>query len=392
MPKGKEIRTLDPATMAVLEKGQPEFDALFARIAPVFSRPEVRYRARSYLAGLLAPVQRRNAWQLAEHLGEFTPDGVQRLLNAARWEADQVRDDLRAYVVEHLGDPTAVLVLDETGFLKKGDKSVGVQRQYSGTAGRVENCQIGVFLAYASPRGRTFLDRELYLPKEWCQDKARCREAGVPDEVPFATKPQLAQRMLSRARDAGVPAAWVTGDSVYGKDRRLRIWLEERQQPFVLEIPCNEPLWAATDCGPAQVRADVLAENVPPERWERLSAGSGAKGPRLYDWARVPLFRLDWPGFEHWLLVRRSLPHPEELAYYVVFAPAGTSLSELVRVAGSRWAIEECLESAKNEVGLDQYEVRRWEAWYRYITLSLLAHAYLTVLRARALLIGEKGG
>jgi SRSO17 transposase len=392
MPKGKEIATLDAATRAVLEKGQSEFDALFARLAPGFYRPEVRQRARSYLASLLAPVQRRNAWQLAEHLGEFTPDGVQRLLNAARWDADQLRDDLRAYVVEHLGDPQAILVVDETGFLKKGNKSVGVQRQYSGTAGRVENCQIGVFLAYASPTGRTFIDRELYLPKDWCQDKERCQEAGVPEEVTFATKPQLAKRMLERAREAGVPAAWVTGDSVYGGDRRLRIWLEEQEQPFVLEVPCNEPLWAATQRGPAQVRADALAEKVAPERWERLSAGVGAKGPRLYDWARVPLFRLDWPGFEHGLLVRRSIPNPEERAYYVVFAPAGTTLAELVRVAGSRWAIEECLESAKGEVGLDQYEVRRWEAWYRYITLSLLAHAYLTVLRARALLTGEKGG
>lgn len=392
MPKGKELTALDPATRAVLETGQPEFDALFARIAPVFSRPEVRHRAHAYLAGLLAPVQRRNAWQLAEHLGELTPDGVQRLLNAARWDADQVRDDLRTYVVEHLGDPSAVLVLDETGFLKKGDKSVGVQRQYSGTAGRVENCQIGVFLAYASQNGRTFLDREIYLPREWCQDRERRREAGVPDDVAFATKPQLAQRMLSRARDAGVPAAWVTGDSVYGQDRRLRIWLEEQEQPFVLEVACTEPLWAATERGPAQVRADQLAAQGPPAQWERLSAGFGAKGPRLYDWTRVPLFRLDWPGFEHWLLVRRSSADPDELAYYVVFAPAGTTLAELVRVAGSRWAIEECLESAKNEVGLDQYEVRRWEAWYRYITLSLLAHAYLTVLRARALLTGEKGG
>jgi SRSO17 transposase len=392
MPKGKEITTLDAATVAVLETGQPEFDALFARIAPSFYRPEVRQRAHSYLSGLLAPVQRRNAWQLAEHLGELTPDGVQRLLNAARWDADQVRDDLRTYVVEHLGDPSAVLVLDETGFLKKGDKSVGVQRQYSGTAGRVENCQIGVFLAYASPKGRTFLDRELYLPKEWVHDRERCREAGVPEDVAFATKPQLARRMLERAFAAGVPAAWVTGDSVYGKDRRLRVWLEEQEQPFVLEVACNEPLWVATAHGSGQVRADQLAASVPKEQWERLSAGWGAKGPRLYDWARVPLFRLDWPGFEHWLLVRRSIADPEELAYYVGFAPAGTTLAQLVRVAGSRWAIEECLESAKNEVGLDQYEVRRWEAWYRYITLSLLAHAYLTVLRARALLTEEKGG
>jgi SRSO17 transposase len=392
MPKGKDVITLDAATVAVLEQGQPEFEALFARIAPAFSRSEVRHWVRSYLAGLLAPVPRRNAWQLAGHLGEMTPDGVQRLLNAARWNADQVRDDLRTYVVEHLGDPSAVLVVDETGFLKKGDKSVGVQRQYSGTAGRIENCQIGVFLAYASPKGRTFLDRELYLPKEWCQDPERRRRAGVPEEVAFATKPQLARWMLSRARDAGVPAAWVTGDSIYGGDRRLRIWLEEQEQPFVLEVACNEPLWAATERGPGQVRADQLAAQASPERWERLSAGAGAKGPRLYDWMRVPLFRLNWPGFEHWLLVRRSIPKPEERAYYVVFAPEGTPLAQLVRVAGSRWAIEECLESAKGEVGLDQYEVRQWDAWYRYITLSLLAHAYLTVLRARALLTAEKGG
>jgi SRSO17 transposase len=392
MPKGKDLTPLDAATVAVLEKGQPEFDALFARIAPAFFRAEVRDRARGYLAGLLAPLPRRNAWQLAEHLGEITPDGVQRLLNAARWNADHVRDDLRAYVIEHLGDPSAVLVVDETGFLKKGTQSVGVQRQYSGTAGRIENSQIGVFLAYASPKGRTFLDRELYLPQEWAHDAVRRREAGVPESVAFATKPQLAKRMLERAREAGVPATWVTGDTVYGKDRKLRRWLEEQGQPFVLELPCNEPLWAATQRGSGQVRADELAAQLVPEEWERLSAGAGAKGPRLYDWARVPLFRLGWPGWEHGLLVRRSIAQPEEVAYYVVFAPAGTPLAELVRVAGTRWTIEECLESAKGEVGLDQYEVRKWEAWYRYITLSLLAHAYLTVLRARALLTGEKGG
>jgi len=369
-----------------------ELSALHERVSGRFFRAEPRARVREYVSGLVAGLERKNGWTLAERAGEVAPDGMQRLLRRADWDIGGVRDDVRDYVMERLGDPGGVLVVDDTGFLKKGTCSAGVQRQYSGTAGRIENCQIGVFLAYTSPRGRTFLDRELYLPKEWCHDLPRRREAGVPDAVPFATKPQLAQRMLSRARDAGVPAAWVTGDSVYGKDRRLRIWLEEQEQPFVLEVACNEPLWAATERGPAQVRADQLATQVPPERWERLSAGFGAKGPRLYDWARVPLFRWDWPGFEHWLLVRRSIANPEELAYYVVFAPAGTSLSELVRVAGSRWAIEECLESAKNEVGLDQYEVRRWEAWYRYITLSLLAHAYLSVLRARARLTGEKGG
>lgn len=394
MPKGKEVTPLDGASAAVLETGQAEFDTLFTRVAPNFYRPEVRQRARRYLGGLLAPVSRRNGWQLAEHLGELTPDGVQRLLNAAQWDAGQVRDDLRAYVVEHLGDPGAVLVIDETGFLKKGSKSVGVQRQYRGTAGRVENCQIGVFLAYATPQGRTFLDRELYLPQEWTQDAERRAEAGVPEQVEFATKPQLAQRMLQRAREAGVPAAWVTGDAVYGNDRRLRIWLEEQGQPFVLEVACKETLWSWQERGPQQVRADRLAEQIPAAHWERLSAGWGAKGPRLYDWARVRLFRPGWDGWEHWLLVRRSIAKPEELAYYVVFAPEGSRLAELVRVAGSRWAIEECLESAKGEVGLDQYEVRKWAGWYRFITLALLAHAYLTVLRAKAMLtsMGEKGG
>jgi SRSO17 transposase len=392
MPKGKVFQPLDAATVAVLETGQAEFEALFARVAPRFSRPEVRQRARQYLGSLFAPVQRRNGWQLAEHLGELSPDGAQRLLNAAQWDADQVRDDLRTYVVEHLGDPQAVLVLDETGFLKKGTKSVGVQRQYSGTAGRIENCQIGVFLAYTSPQGRTFLDRELYLPREWAEDTARREEAGVPEDLKFATKPQLARQMLERAFTAQVPAGWVTGDAVYGNDRRLRIWLEEQGQPFVLEVACKEPLWAWQECGPRQVRADHLAAPLAPEAWQRLSAGWGAKGPRLYDWARIRLFRLGWPGWEHWLLVRRSISKPTELAYYVVFAPEGTSLSELVRVAGSRWAIEECFESAKGEVGLDQYEVRKWDAWYRFITLALLAHAYLTVLRSRALLTDEKGG
>src|SRR5215204_2144399 len=198
---------------------QEELNALHDRIAPRFARPEVRARAGKFLTGLLDPLERRNGWQLAEALGERSPDGVQRLLRTARWDAEAVRDDLRAYVVEQLGDPEAVLVIDETGFLKKGSKSVGVARQYSGTAGRIENCQIGVFLAYASSRGHAFLDRALYLPQSWCDDRPRCQAAGIPDDVTFATKPELARRMLERALDAGVPAAWVTGDEVYGGDR-----------------------------------------------------------------------------------------------------------------------------------------------------------------------------
>ena len=347
-------------------------------IAGRFRRPEPRRRALAYLRGLLSPVERKNGWQLAEQAGDATPDGVQRLLYNYRWEADLVRDDLRDYVVEHLGDGDGVLVVDETGFLKKGDKSVGVQRQYSGTAGRIENCQIGVFLAYASAKGRTLLDRELYLPQVWADDWERRWEAGVPEDAVFRTKPQLAQLMLGRTE-------------VYGSDRTLRLWLEREEIPHVMAVKSNEKLWAWTDRGPLQVRADRLAFGVEEPDWIRCSAGDGAKGPRVYDWAAVNIRPLREPGKGHWLLARRSIAKPGELAYYVCFGPAGTSLEELVRVAGTRWTIEECFEEAKGQVGLDQYEVRRWDGWYRHITLAMLAHAYLTVIRHQAMEGGEKG-
>lgn len=376
------------ATLLVVERWGDGLEPLHRRLERRFVRAEPRRRALAYLRGLLSPIERKNGWQLAEQAGEATPDGMQHLLARADWDADAVRDDLRAYVVEQLGDADAVLVVDETGFLKKGTKSVGVQRQYSGTAGRIENCQIGVFLAYASRHGRTFLDRELYLPKDWAADGARRQEASVPEAVAFQTKPQLAQTMLERALDAGVPATWVTADEVYGGDRRLRVWLEERHVAHVLAVKRTEPLWTMTA---EQVPAAVVAAAVPEESWERHSAGDGAKGPRVYDWAGVPIRPLREVGWEHWLLVRRSPSDPPDLAYYVCFCPAGTSLATLVQVAGTRWAIEESFESAKGEVGLDQYEVRRWPGWYRHITLALLAHAYLTVTRAVAV-AGEKGG
>jgi SRSO17 transposase len=357
-------------------------DALHTRLGRRFVRAEPRRRVLAYLRGLLSSIERKNGWQLAEQAGEPTPDGMQHLLARADWDADAVRDDLRAYVIEQLGDRDAVLVVDETGFVKKGNKSVGVQRQYSGTAGRIENCQIGVFLVHASARGRTFLDRELYLPKAWTVDAARRREAAVPETVEFQTKPQLAQAMLERALDAGVPAQWVTADAVYGGDRRLRVWLEERQVAHVLAIKSSEPLWTTTTW--TQVSAASLAAGLPEEAWEQLSAGAGTKGPRVYDWAWVAIRPLPEPGWDYWLLVRRSLADPADLAYYICFCPVGTALATLVQVAGTRWAIEECFESAKGEVGLDHYEVRRWPGWYRHITLALLAHAYLTVTRAAA--------
>jgi SRSO17 transposase len=342
---------------------------------------------RAYLEGLLGGAERRNGWHLAEAAGEKAPYGMQRLVASASWDADRVRDDLQQYVAEHLGSPRAVLVLDETGFLKKGTKSAGVARQYSGTAGRIENCQIGVFLAYAAPEGAALIDRALYLPKEWTEDAARCRAAGIPEEVGFATKPELARRMLERVLEAGLPHAWITADEVYGRDRRLRLWLEGEEQPFVLAVSTQEMPWVWGESAPRQIRVDQIAERIPEEDWHRLSAGCGTKGERLYEWAWVELPRWGTPPGVHRLLIRRSLEDPKERAYYIVFSPQGATLEELVRVAGTRWTIEISFEAAKQEVGMDQYEVRKWGAWQRFITLAMFAHAFLVVQRAEA----EKG-
>jgi SRSO17 transposase len=374
-------------TREEIEGWRAGLDALHARIASRFRRAEARERAKRYLAGLLDQVERKNGWQLAEHLGESGPQGVQRLLNAAEWDENAVRDDLRSYVTEHLGAPDGVLIVDETGFLKKGTKSVGVQRQYSGTAGRRENCQIGVFLSYASSKGRTFLDRELYLPQTWADDPERRREAGVPPEVRFATKPNLATRMLERAFAAGVPAAWVTGDEIYGDATDLRRCLEEGSHPYVLAVSCSHPLW----CEGIQERADALIASRSDEIWGTLSCGAGSQGERLYDWACIELPSEHASSMAQWLLVRRKRSDPTELAYFRAFGPAATPLEDLVRVAGMRWAIEESFEEAKGSMGLDQYEVRKWTAWYRHMTLALLAHAYLEVTR-RQVNAAEKGG
>jgi SRSO17 transposase len=379
--EAEDVSEADEAAIEEVQGWAAGLGALHARIAGRFVRAEPRRRVLAYLRGLLGNVGRKNSWQLAEHAGEATPDGMQRLLATADWDPDLVRDDLRAYVVEHLGDPSGVLVADETGFLKKGTTSVGVQRQYSGTVGKVDNCQLGVFLAYASGKGRAFIDRELYLPKAWTEDPARCRAARVPEEVGFRTKPQLAWVMLERALDAGVPASWVTADEAYGGDPALRRFLEDRGLSYVLAVKCTE--WLGPADGSARATAEQLAAALPAEQWVACSAGHGAKGRRLYDWARVELAAPASADFTRWLLMRRSR-HDGELAFYACFAPAATSLVGLVRVAGIRWAIEESFQQAKGEVGLDHYEVRRWPGWYRHITLALLAHAFLTVTRAQA--------
>jgi SRSO17 transposase len=380
--------TVDPDGQTVAAWAR-DLDALLARLAPYFPRTEPRRQVAAYLHGLLSPVERKNGWQMAEAAGETTPYAMQHLLGRAVWDAEAVRDEVRMYVVEHLGAAEAVLVVDETGFLKKGTHSVGVARQYSGTAGRIENCQIGVFLAYASPRGRAFLDRALYLPRDWAEDAGRREAAGVPPDIAFRTKPHLARAMLEGAFDAGVPAAWVTGDEVYGGDRRLRVWLEDRRVAHVLAVKCTEPLWAATARGPAQVTAAALAAGALAAAWQRLSAGDGAKGPRRFDWVRVAIRPLADPDWDYWLLARRSLSDASDLAYYVCFAPAGTILAELVRIAGMRWTIEDGFAAAKGEVGLDHYEVRRWDGWHRHVTLCLLALAFLVTTQTRANAVGR---
>jgi SRSO17 transposase len=350
-------------------------DELCARIAPRFGRAEPRRRAYADLRGLIAPLERKNGWQLAEAAGDRTPDGVQDFLARTRWDADQVRDDLRAYVVEHLGDPDAVLVRDETGFVTKGTQSVGVQRQYSGTAGRIENGQIGVFLGYASRTGHALIDRALDRPARWAKDRQRRAKAGVPKKLAFATKPKLARLMLERAFAAGVPCAVVAGDSVYGADSRLRRCIARHGRGSVLAVTCTQRL------GGKPV-TEGLAD-VPADAWQRLSAGDGAKGPRLSDWA-YQTYR-SRAGWETGLLVRRTIAKPEKLTFYLTLAPVPTPLATLVRVAGTRWTIEACFEAAKGEVGLDEYEVRSWTGWQRHITLAMLAHAYLSVVRAAAI-------
>lgn len=368
-----------PTTVQV-ERWAQELTMVADRLAPHFVRSEPRERAVAYLRGLLSSTERKNGWQLAEFLGEPSPDGVQHLLSRANWDADAVRDDLTRYVAEHLGHPDGVLVVDETGFLKKGTKSVGVGRQYSGTAGRIENCQVGVFLGLVTDRGRALVDRALYLPKDWAADAPRRQEVGVPKATTFATKLVLARRMIERALDAGVPARWVTADAVYGSDYTFRKAIEDRGLGYVVGVRTDH----AICIGLRQRRVKAVLAEVPASSWRRLSCGTGAKGPRLYDWACCPVNGPEPERYARWLLIRRSLSDPAEVAYFVCGGPPRTTLPELVQIAGKRWAIEECFELAKGDCGLDEYEVRSWAGWHRHITLSLFALAVLTVIRVRA--------
>jgi SRSO17 transposase len=355
--------SVDPASWREL------FGELMSLVAGRFARVEPRRTAREFVLGLLSPVERKNCWWLAERAGHGDPQAMQRLLRTAVWDADLVRDDLRAFVAAQLGDVAGVLICDETGFLKKGTGSVGVQRQYSGTAGRIENSQVGVFLSYASARGRALIDRRIYLPKSWTDDSQRCAAAGVPAEVEFATKPELALEMITKAVAAGTPAAWVASDEAYGDNAAFRAGIAKLGLGYVLAVSCTHrvPAWPG---GKRRLRADHIAAALPARCWHRVSAGTGSKGPRWYDWAWASAHQ---PG--HTLLIRRG--SGGELAFYRCWSPAPVPLAALVHVAGTRWSIEEQFQAAKSQVGLDHYQVRTWTGWHRFTTLAMLALAFL---------------
>jgi len=362
---------------------EAELASLKARLAPIFRRRELKATASAFLDGLLSGISRKTGWQMAEQAGLERPYRMQSLLGRSVWDEEALRDDIRAYVFEALGDPDDVLVVDETGFVKKGEHSVGVARQYSGAAGRIENSQVGVFLAYASRFGQALIDRRLYLPESWAKDAERRSKAHVPEDIAFATKTEIAREMIAVALDAGAPCAYVLADAAYGGDSRLRRMLEERGQAYVLAVRSNHCLRFISREGFIQTDPATLADGLAPEAFATHAAGEGSKGLRLYDWAR---FKLPWicdQRFERWLLIRRSRRDPSQQAYYLAFAPAGASLADLAGVAGLRWTIEECFERAKDDLGLDHCEARSWRGWRRHMTLVMAAGAFLAKLHAQ---------
>ncbi len=387
-----------------LKQWQDEFAAFHARFADLFERSESREQARKYLRGLLTEAERKNSWQVAEAVGDRIPDRMQRLLYRVPWDADAARDRLQQFVIEIFGDPEGIGVVDETGFLKKGKRSVGVARQYTGTAGKRENSQVATVLSYATKDARVFLDRRLYLPADWSSDRTRRAEARVPREVRFETKPEQAMAMLEHAWAQGVPMRWVTGDEVYGDAPRLRETIQAHGRFYVLAVAANTRVWTerpeveapveqtggrprraprlAQGGTPARMVSEVITD-LPRSAWKRLAVVEGEKGLITYHWARVRVVesRDQLPGPEVWLLARRSPSAPDKLAYYLAYAPPKTSLEMLVRVASTRYTVEQCIEEAKGETGLDEYEVRFWHSWYRHITLSMMAHAWLASIR-----------
>jgi len=351
-------------------------------LAPIFPRVETWRSAGAFIDGVLSGVERKTGWMLAEQAGLERPYRIQSLLGRSSWDSDQLCTLIRDQAVDALGD-NGVLVIDETGFVKKGDRSVGVARQYSGTAGRIENCQIGVFCAYASRYGQTLIDRRLYLPKAWAEDIERRRRVGIPDDIAFSTKPAIAREMIASALDSGLQCAFVLADSVYGSDYTLRRMLEDRGQPYVLAVRSNQHLrFLQADWGLIQTDPATIAAELPKKAWTALSAGEGAKGPRLYHWARVSLGWATPEGFERWLLMRRNLRNRDEIAYYFAFVREGTSLADMAGAAGLRWTIEECFLRAKDDLGLDHCEARSWHGWHRHTALVMAAALFLAQIAA----------
>jgi SRSO17 transposase len=372
----KTIQSAAPTAASSIDPDHwlDEFGALMDRIRSRFARFESARHAAGLMLGLLSNLERKNCWTIAEERGDVTPYGLQHMLSRASWDEDAVAADVRDYVTTAFADPDAVLVVDETGDLKKGTATVGVQRQYTGTAGRIENAQVAVYLTYAAARGHALIDGRLYLPKSWTEDPAKLARAGVPDDVGFATKPALAQEMITAVLDAGVPASWVAGDEVYGADTALRTTCRERGVGYVLNVACNHHVVTA------RCRVDALVAEKPEFVWQRLSAGAGSKGPRMYSWLRIDIDSA-LPGHE-WIMLRRN-DSTGELAYYRCWSPHSVPLSTLVAVAGQRWTIEESFQAAKGQAGLDEHQVRTWRSWRRWVILSMLAMAFLAVTAAK---------
>ena len=362
---------------ADLDEWERELSGVVTRMAPLFGRRESKRHAEQYLRGLLSPLARKNGWTIAEYVGEAEPKALQRLLNLSPWDADALLAHNREYAMENLADPAGILVADPTGFAKKGRKSVGVQRQYSGTLGRIDNCQIATFLAYVTPRrDRVLIDCRLYLPEtSWMADPERCAEAGVPPEVAFATRPEQVRQMIEGARAAEVPFAWFTADEEFGQNPGLCAYLENDRLPYVMGIPKNTTFLDTTG---NTHEIERYAQRLAPNVWQRRACGIGAKGHRVYDWARVIAAERD-----RQYLIRRSLDNGE-LAFYRCYNPNQAGFGEIVQVAGARWPIEECFGSSKNETGLDNYQVRTWNAWHRHIAFSMLAHTFLAITAHRA--------
>ena len=360
---------------------EKEYNGLTNRLGKVFANESGFKNMKKYLRGLLGTAERKNGWQLAEYVGDETPYSIQQFIYRGRYSADGLRNELRGYVGEKLGEEEGICVIDETGFLKQGEHSCVVKRQYSGTAGKIANCQVGVFLTYASSKGHNPIDRRLYIPEEWIDDAERRKNAGIPENTVFQTKPQMALEMIQEATEAGLPYRWVTGDCVYGDYGGMRAWLEKKGKCYVMSVSGKAYVWIGT----GQASVGSILKNLPEEGWHEASCGDGSKGARLYDWLAVPINPGTAAGFERTLLIRRSKSDPEGLSAYVCYAPVGTAKQKLVEVAGSRWTVETCFKESKSEVGLDQYEVRSYEGWYKHITFACIALAFLTVLSACSL-------